>query len=61
MCIRDREGKETNPALLQKLSGLFVSPKEIDVIAENVGKIIGYAINRAFHGDFSYEEMAMMA
>lgn len=55
------EGKETNPALLQKLSGLFVSPKEIDVIAENVGKIIGYAINRAFHGDFSYEEMAMMA
>ena len=46
---------------LASLSGLFVSPKEIDVIAKNVGKIIGYAINRAFHGDFSYEEMAMMA
>ena len=30
------------------------------MIAENLGKLIGYAINRAFHGDFPYEEMAMM-
>ena len=55
------EGREIDEDALQKLSGLFVSPKEIDIIAENVGKIIGYAINRAFHGNFSYEEMAMMA
>lgn len=54
-------GQEIREETLASLSGLFVSPKEIDVIAENVGKIIGYAINRAFHGDFSYEEMAMMA
>ena len=54
-------GQELREETLASLSGLFVSPKEIDVIAENVGKIIGYAINRAFHGDFSYEEMAMMA
>ncbi len=55
------DGREIDEDALQKLSGLFVSPKEIDIIAENVGKIIGYAINRAFHGNFSYEEMAMMA
>ena len=54
-------GQDIREEMLASLSGLFVSPKEIDVIAENVGKIIGYAINRAFHGDFSYEEMAMMA
>lgn len=54
-------GQDVREETLASLSGLFVSPKEIDVIAENVGKIIGYAINRAFHGDFSYEEMAMMA
>ena len=54
-------GRETDASLLQKLSGLFVSPKEIDIIVQNVGTIIGYAINRAFHGNFSYEEMAMMA
>lgn len=54
-------GQDIREETLASLSGLFVSPKEIDVIAENVGKIIGYAINRAFHGDFSYEEMAMMA
>lgn len=53
-------GNEVNEEAMKALSGLFVSPKEIDVIAENVGKIIGYAINRAFHGGFSYEEMAML-
>ena len=54
-------GRETDASLLQKLSGLFVSPKEIDIIVQNVGTIIGYAINRAFHGNFSYEDIAMMA
>ncbi len=43
-----------------RYAALFVAPKEIDLIAENLGKLIGYAINRAFHGDFPYEEMAMM-
>ncbi len=55
------EGREPNPQAMEKLSGLFVAPKEIDVIAENLGKLIGYAVNRAFHGDFPYEEMAMMS
>ncbi len=55
------EGKEINEEAMKSLSGFFVSPKEIDIIAEHLGKLIGYAVNRAFHGDFSYEEMAMMA
>ncbi len=54
-------GKDIDESALKKLSGFFVAPKEIDVIAENLGKLIGYAINRAFHGDFPYEEMAMMS
>ncbi|MBO5046945.1 MAG: GPR endopeptidase [Clostridia bacterium] len=53
-------GRDIDENALKKLSGFFVAPKEIDVIAENLGKLIGYAINRAFHGDFPYEEMAMM-
>lgn len=53
--------QQIDETTLMSLSGLFVSPKEIDGIVGNVGRIIGYAINRAFHGDFSYEEMAMMA
>ncbi len=53
-------GKEPDKHTMEKLTGFFVAPKEIDVIAENLGKLIGYAINRAFHGDFPYEEMAMM-
>ena len=54
-------GKDIDESALKKLSGFFVGPKEIDVMAENLGKLIGYAINRAFHGDFPYEEMAMMS
>ena len=49
-----------NEEVISSLSGLFVAPKEIDAIAENMGKVIGYAINRTLHGDFPYEEMAMM-
>ncbi len=53
-------GREADASAMKRLSGFFVAPKEIDLIAENLGKLIGYAINRAFHGDFPYEEMAMM-
>jgi spore protease len=53
-------GEHMDEDELKRLSGFFVSPKEIDVIAENLGRLIGYAVNRAFHGDFPYEEMAMM-
>jgi len=38
----------------------FVTPKESDVIINEVAKIIGYAINRSFHEDISFEEMARM-
>ena len=54
------EGYSPNEEIIASLSGLFVAPKEIDAIAENMGKVIGYAINRTLHGDFPYEEMAMM-
>ncbi len=55
--------KESPPSdeVLASLSGLFVSPKEIDIIVRNVGRLIGFALNRAFHGDFPPEELAMMA
>jgi spore protease len=59
--LRDAlEGFSPNEEVIASLSGLFVAPKEIDMIAENMGKVIGYAINRTLHGDFPYEEMAMM-
>ena len=59
--VRDSlEGRSPNENLLRELSGLFVAPKEIDTISENLSRLIGWAINRALHGNFSYEEMAMM-
>ena len=60
--VRDAlEGRSPNENVLRSLSGLFVAPKEIDAVAKNMGRLIGYAINRTLHGDFSYEEMAMRA
>ena len=59
--VRDAlEGRSPNENILRSLSGLFVAPKEIDVIAANMARLIGYAINRTLHGDLPYEEMAMM-
>ena len=59
--LRDAlEGNSPNESVISSLSGLFVAPKEIDVIAENMGKAIGYALNRTLHGDFPYEEMEMI-
>lgn len=59
--LRDAlEGRSPNENILRSLSGLFVAPKEIDEIAENMGRLIGWAINRTLHGEFPYEEMAMM-
>lgn len=54
------EGHPVKEETLEKLSGLFVAPKEIDEILCHTARILGYAVNRAFHGDFSYEEMEMM-
>ncbi|MBQ8498068.1 MAG: GPR endopeptidase [Clostridia bacterium] len=60
--LRDAlEGRSPNENILRSLSGLFVAPKEIDEIASNMARLIGYALNRTLHGDFPYEEMAMMA
>ena len=60
--VRDAlDGRSPNENVIRSLSGLFVSPKEIDIIASHMGKLIGWAINRALHGEFPYEEMAMMA
>ena len=59
--LRDAlEGNSPNESVISSLSGLLVAPKEIDVIAENMGKAIGYALNRTLHGDFPYEEMEMI-
>lgn len=59
--LRDAlDGFSPNEEIIDTLSGLFVAPKDIDIISENMGRVIGYAINRTLHGDFPYEEMAMM-
>ena len=59
--VRDAlEGRSPNENILRSLTGLFVAPKEIDAVAANMGRLLGYAINRTLHGDFPYEEMAMM-
>ncbi len=54
------EGQRIDEKSMEKLSGFFVCPKDIDLVAELLGKLIGHAINRAFHGDISYEEMEML-
>ena len=35
----------------------FVTPKDCDVLVSEVARMIGYAVNRVFHGEISYEEM----
>lgn len=39
---------------------MFVCPKDVDVKAELVGSLIGYAINLAFHGSMTLPEMMIM-
>ena len=54
------EDSGTANAVLQSLKQdrYFVSPKEMDKIAEELSTLIAYAINRAFHPQMSFEEMA---
>ncbi len=44
----------------EKGDTFFVSPKEIDVMAKNLGTLIGCAVNRAFQPAISYEEMLFL-
>ena len=66
MCIRDRAydllGKDADEqAAAALLAGdgkdMFVTLKESDVITKQTARLLGFAINRAFHGDMSVEEM----
>ena len=54
------EDSSTANAVLKSLQQdrYFVSPKEMDKIAEELSTLIAYAINRAFHPQMSFEEMA---
>jgi len=46
-------------ASLEETTGnFFVTPKESDIIINEVSKVIGYAVNRAFYSDISIEEMS---
>jgi len=46
-------------ASLEEMGGnFFVTPKESDVIINEVSKVIGYGINKAFYDEISYEEMS---
>lgn len=55
--VRDIAGSEAD---IENIRGLFVCPKDIDEISVKLSKLIGYSINRAFHGSLSFGEMTMM-
>jgi spore protease len=55
----DRLTHDILKASLEETGGnFFVTPKESDTITNEVSKIIGFAINRAFYEDISIEEMS---
>jgi len=47
-----------NSALEESGGNFFVTPKESDLIINEVSKVIGYAINRCFYDEISFEEMS---
>jgi len=47
-----------NSALQESGGNFFVTPKESDLIINEVSKIIGYAINRCFYNEITFEEMS---
>jgi spore protease len=55
----ERITREILKASLEETNGnFFVTPKESDVIINEVSKVIAYAINRAFYSDISIEEIS---
>jgi len=59
VALDDRLTLDILNASLEELGGnFFVTPKESDVITNEVSKVIGYGINRAFYEDISFEEMS---
>ena len=51
--------KEALKNMLEDFGGnFFITPNEIDLIINEVSKIIGYGINKCFHNNLSIEEMA---
>ena len=47
-----------NIALEESGGNFFVTPKESDHIINEVSKVIGYAINRCFYNEITFEEMS---
>lgn len=45
-------------ALEESGGNFFVTPKESDMITNEVSKLIGYAINRCFYDEMTFEEMS---
>lgn len=41
-------------------SGSYVCPKDTDVAVDEMARLAGYAVNKAFHRTLSYEEMMYM-
>jgi len=55
----ERLTRDILDASLEETGGnFFVTPKESDIIINEVSKVIGYAVNRAFYSDISIEEMS---
>ena len=47
-------------AVGEEAYGFFVCPKDIDELCEKLSLLVGFAINRAFHGELSIEEMMLL-
>jgi len=47
------------PDSLNELSGVIVTPKEIDQRVSDISKLVGYAINIALHDDLTIEDVDM--
>ncbi len=55
--LRDAAGES---AVTESAGGFFVCPKDIDELCEKLSYLVGFAINRAFHGELSIEEMMLL-
>lgn len=53
-------GQRLDPAGFGPLGGMIVTPRDIDRSVKDVGKLIGYGLNLAFHDGLTIEELDML-
>ena len=58
--LAGRAGISLKPESFGPLGGMIVTPRDIDRSVRDVGKLIGYGLNMAFHDGLTVEEMDML-